>query len=399
MKHTLAQNRQLFNVKDIAYATTMDNLAEGQLGIFAEGSDTSIAASVDTFAELPEKFIILSKLGGKVYYSFDTISKNTIKDIMFKEYQAQAVNIWKTTINHCECVSGFYIKLNVSEASLIQRDGLTGTHSDFIVGVTAEEVDCQCQDGVLSGYDNNIVTKMSVQKINAMDSAFYEAEAEYDVTGMTVYADQAALTTANGSPTKGDLGVVTGEGLKQYTGSAWEVVGTVAGVISNIDAFILNSEDLNKDASTTNDLLLQLVVKSKVQTAPLYRDLEVNYVFPRGVKLNPAISVNNGAKNFEFTETQALQYEIGAGYDVRAEEFDNMSNYTNLNNYPRLSDGIQNPDLVYQFENNTNYDTLTFEFFTDKVEANNGDKRSFCVIFGVEDGTDSSTELKNLFTA
>jgi hypothetical protein len=353
MKNTLAQNRQLFNVKDIAYSTTMDNLAEGQIGIFAEGSNTSIASTVDTFAELPEKFVILSKLGGKVYYSFDTISKNSIKDIMFKEYQAQAVNIWKTTINHCECVEGFYIKLNISEASLIQRDGMTWAHSDFIVGVTAEEIDCQCQDGVLSGYDNNIVTKMAVEKINAINSPFYEAEAQ-----------------------------------------------TLAGAtITDIDAFIATNKTVNQDADTTNDVLMQLVIKGKAQPAPLYRDLEVNYVFPRGVKLNPAISVNNGAKSFEFTQTQALQYEIGAGYDVRAEEFDNMSNFTNLNYYPQLSDGIQNPYLVYQFENNTNYDTLTFEFSTDKVEANSGEKRNFCIIFGVEDGTDSSTELKNLFTA
>lgn len=399
MKSTLANNKQIFNVKDIAYATTIENLAEGQLGIFPEGGNTSIAATVDTFAELPDSFEIISKLGGKVYTGFAPIQKSKVSNILANAYQAQAVNIWKTTINHCECVNGFYVKINLDEQSLIQRDGLTWAHSDFVVGVTAEEIDCQCADGVLSGYDNNIVTKMAVEKINALNSPFYEAQIEYDVTGMTVYANQAALDTANASPTKGDLGVVTGEGLKQYDGSAWEVVGTVAGVISDVTSFIENSETLNKNSSTADDLLLQLVIKGKVQPAGNYNDLEVNYVYPRGVKLTPVISVNNGSKNFAFTETQALQYEIGSGYDLRAEEFELLSLSTGLNHYPQLSDGIQAPGLVYQVENGKNYDTVSFEFETDKVEKNNGDSRLFGVVLVAETGSATATEITDLFTA
>lgn len=399
MKNTLANNKQVFNVKDIAYSTTLENLAEGQVGFFAEGSNTSIAATVDTFAELPEKFFIISKLSGITRVGFDTITKSSIKNILAKAYTAQAVNIWETIVNYCDCATGFQIKINIDEDSLMRRDGLTWAHSDFVVGVTAEEIDCQCKDGVLSGYDNNIITKMAVAKVNAVNSPYYAAEAKYDVTGMTVYEDQAALTTANGSPTKGDLGVVTGEGLKQYTGSAWEVVGTVAGLITDIDSFIENSQDLNSDDVTTNDLLLTLVIKSKVQSAGLYRDLEVNYVYPRGVKISPAISVNNGAKNFLFTETQALAFEIGAGYDMRAEEFEVMSLSGVLNNYVQLSDGIASPDLVYQFENGKNYTTVSFEFSTDKVEANSGEKRNFSIILAAEAGSAEATEITNLFTA
>lgn len=398
MKSTLANNKQLFNVKDIAYATTIDNLAEGQFGIFPEGSVTSIAATVNTFAELPESFTILSKVGGKIYNSFDTIKKSKIRNILFKEYQPEQVNVWETIINYCDCVNGFYLKVGIDEQSLIQTNGLTWTDTDFIVGVTAEEIDCQCQDGVLSAYDNNIVTKMAVEKVNALNSPFYEAEIKYDVTGMTVYANQAALTSANGSPTKGDLGVVTGEGLKQYDGSAWEVVGTVSGVITDVDSFIENSETINKDTNTTNNLLLTLVIKGKIIPSGNYNDLEVNYVYPRGVRLNPSVSVNEGAKSFPFTQTQALQFEIGAGYDMKAEEWECLSLYGTLNHYPRLSDGIQAPGLVYQFENGVNYDTLAFEFFTDKVEANNGDSRSFFVLLGAETGSDESTDLEALFT-
>ena len=352
MKSTLAENLQLFNAKTIAYSTTQENLAEGQFGIFAEGSNTSIAASVDTFAELPAKFNIVSKVGGKVYYSFDTIEKSKIINITQKDYVAQVANVWKTTITYCDCVTGFQINLGVDERSLIQRDGLTWTHRDFIVGVTADEIDCQCADGVLSGRDNNLITKMAVEKINAMASAFYEASAE-----------------------------------------------TVAGVaVPDIDAFIATNAAVNEDANTTNDVLLVLVVKGKIQAAPLYADIDVNYVYPRGVKLSPSISVNNGAKSIPFTQVTALVYEQGSGYDMRAFEWENMNYYTDLNYFTRLSDGITAPGVVYQFQNGVNYDVVSFEFYTDKVEKNNGDKRLFGVVIGAATGSTAANNLQALFT-
>ena len=67
-----------------------------------------------------------------------------------------------------------------------------------------------------------------------------------------------------------------------------------------------------------------------------------------------------------------------------------MSLYTNLNFYPRLSDGIQNPDLVYQFENNKNYKTITFEFDSKKSgleDVPEGRYKKFGVLFGTENNT------------
>ena len=43
MKSTLADIKQLFNVKDIAYDTNIDNLTDGQIGIFPEDSNVSIS--------------------------------------------------------------------------------------------------------------------------------------------------------------------------------------------------------------------------------------------------------------------------------------------------------------------------------------------------------------------
>jgi hypothetical protein len=353
MKSTIADIRQLFNVKAMAFATTQENLANNQFGIFAEGSNTSIAATIDTFAELPARFNIVSKVNGKTYYSLSTIEKSRISNIMSKNYVAPVANEWETTITYCECATGFSINIGVDEAALMQRDGLTWAHRDFVVGFAAEEIDCQCIGGVLQGRDNNVLTKLAVEKINGMNSPYYEAEAR---------------NAANA-------------------------------VVTDIDAFIATNAVVNGDGNPANNVLLKLVIKSKIQATPVYEQIDVNYVYPRGTRISPSISVNDGAKNIPFTQLVALGYEIGAGYDLRAEEWENMNYYTTLNYYPRLSDGITARGVVYQFDNNANYDTLSFEFETDKVEKNNGDSRLFGVIIGGLANSAGINAIQALFTA
>lgn len=399
MKSTLADIKQLFNVKAIAYNTNINALAEGEFGVFPEGSETSVVSGT-TYATLPDQFRIVSKLNGKLYYSFDTIEKVRMFNQQSKSYVSEQVNIWEGLIDHCNCINGVTLKINIDEQSLIQRDGLTWTHSDFVVVVSPEELLCFCScDGTYPVYENNILTQLIYQKIIAMNSPFYTASVKVSVASLTTYANQAALDVAVPAPATGALAIVTGAGLKQYNGTAWVVVGSVAGVLTDVATFVETNKAVNTDSNTANDALkLTLVIQGKPQSAGTYRDLEVNYVYPRGVKLNPVITVNN-EKTVTFTQTQALRFEVGAGYDLRAEEFESISLYTNLNFYPRLSDGIQNPELVYQFENATNYNTITFEFGSKKSgleDVPEGDYKKFGVLFGIEDNT-MFTELVDMF--
>jgi hypothetical protein len=166
-----------------------------------------------------------------------------------------------------------------------------------------------------------------------------------------------------------------------------EVVQEDGTPVPDVAAFVLANEEANTDSDLTKDgPKLKLVIKGKLSPVVSYKDLDVNYVYPRGVKLNPAVTIN-GEATIPFTQTQALHFEIGAGYDLRAEEFESMSLYTNLNFYPRLSDGIQNPDLIYQFENFKRYKTVTFEFNSKKSgleDVPEGDNKKFGVLFGTE---------------
>jgi len=162
------------------------------------------------------------------------------------------------------------------------------THNDFVVAVAPQELLCSCScDGTKKVYENNIITKVLYDKIIAINSPFYTAE----------------VTEEDGTP------------------------------VPDVAAFVLANEAVNTDDDDTNDgPKLKLVIKGKLSPAVTYKDLDVNYVYPRGVKLNPALTVN-GESTIAFTETQSLGFEVGAGYDLRAEEFESMSLYTNLNFY------------------------------------------------------------------
>lgn len=355
MKSTIAYNRQLFNVKGIAYGTTLEALADGEFGIFPGDSDTSVPAGT-TFATLPAEFRILSKLDGKVYFGFDTIKKSEIRHVQTKEYQPEGVNIWKATIEHCDCIKTALVKIGIEEDSLMRRDGLSWADTDASVVSAPKELTCVCDCTGKPVYDNHIMTKAVWAQINAVNSPFYLAKVE--------------------------------------TAAGVALVNEAA-----IDAFITANEAINTDDDETNDgEKLVIVIESKPAGTRNYKDLDVNYIFPRGAKLFPSIALNGGTSCIEFEETQEIQYEIGAGADLRAEEFECLSLYTSLNHYPQLHDGIATEDLVYQFQNGVKYNTVDFEFYTEKVNRNDGDKRSFGVMLGAENPV-VFAELEAIFQA
>lgn len=350
MKSTLADNKQLFNVKALAAAGLDPNaMPDGQFGIVDASTGLTVVPAF--FNALPAKFLFVSKLDGKVYYSFDEIEKATIKNKIAKDYTAPKQNIWKGEVGGgCGCINGATLTVNIEDMSLIMRDGLTWTHRDMFYQVAPEEINCFCDDGTKNPvYENNVLTMLLAQKVNESNSPFYYAEVE-------------------------NAGVVVGD----------------------VPAFVKANKAVNTDANAANDgAKLTLVLKSKVLPTPAFDTFNATYLYTRGTRIVPALAVDGTA--IKFTETQAMAYEIGAGYDLRAEEWENMNYYTNLNGFAQLSDGLPSGLVKYQFENATNYDTLTFEFYTDKVERNNGDKRLFGVLLGVKDGNAAFATLKTIF--
>jgi hypothetical protein len=380
MKHTIAQNKQLFNVKAIANAKTYEALAEGEVGFYPVGSNTSLAANA-IYADLPAEFKIVSKINGQVLFSFDTIRKAQMRNYQAKVYVAPKVNIWEGVVKHCKCIKTATFKVYLEEDALMRRDGATWADADSTVATAPPALTCACDCNGEEAYDNNIMTKELIKQINSQDTPYYSASAKIVVAGLATGAAFPA------GPVQGQLFLKTGAtaGVNIYDGTAWKVIANATGVVTDLDTLTAVNKVANTDENATNDgVLVTLVITGKPMSALPYKDLDINHVFPRGVRLTPSVSINGGEASVTFTETQNIGYEIGAGADLRAEEWENMNYYTTLNHYPQLHDGIAADGLVYQFENGKTYSTVDFEFYTDKTEKNNGDKRSFGVMLASE---------------
>lgn len=353
MKSTLADNRQILNVKAIASGVALEALQEGQLGIFPAGGGNSISSSA-TFNTLPEEFFFISKLGGKIYRSFDTFKKSQIIRKTKSPYKAGVVNILKATLDSCACINFATLVIDVNEAGLEARDGLTWQHRDTYT-VTKPEYDCACANGAEGDTvkENNIFTKLLVEKIVQTNSDYYTAEMQ-----------------------KEDGTVVELEDFETFFKENFE-----------------EGDDGSGGSTPAPREALSLVITGKDFGRKVYNDLEVNYIYPRGVKLRAGLVFDNkvdspftfvNAESFAlFNEEQALVYENGAGADLRALEWDLMGYFTNVIDRT-LPCGALVPDVVFQFENGKNYNSVSFEVLTDKTETNNGDKRLFGVILATE---------------
>jgi hypothetical protein len=398
MESTLADNRQMFNVSQIAYSTAIENLTNGQFGIFAEGSTTSVASGVD-FSTLPDSFNLIGKVGNKLYRSFTTIEKAKMRNQLSKAYVAPVSNMWQAIIEHCNCIKGFTLNIHVDDMCRIQDEGLTWAHKDFVVDVQPKELLCLCScDGKFPTYENNVITKLLVEKVIAMKSPYYNSFASIDVTDLVTYDDLDAIE-AIVDPELGDL-VINGDTdeLLVWNGTAWVVVGTSDGVITELTIFVSVFQPLNTDDNTDNDgPMLQFNIESAIFPTPDYKDLEENYCYPRGIKIIPSLTLNQGV-GIPFVETQAMVFEQGAGYDMRAEEWSVMSYSYESNHYPTLSDNIASPNLRYQFENGVNYNVVNFEFFSPNTLANDGRDRLFGVTIGATTATPALfTALESIF--
>lgn len=388
MNSTTAQIKQLYNVKALATAgLAPDAIPNDTFGIV----DCSTGLTVT--AALPTRYTIVSKVGGKVYHSVTPIETAKMFSKKSKGYVAPTAEVWTGTIECCSCIDQLIFSLNLDETSLRLMSGLSWTQKDMAVVVAPEELKCLCKcDGTHTVYDNNVMTRLLVNKIIAMNSPFYTANASISVTGIT------SGSTLPSTPDAGDLFIKTGtdEGLYVHDGTDWNLIGTDTGTLTDMDTFINVFETVNTDSDPDNDgPLMSINILGINQTMPIYHDIEANYIYPRGVRMHPTITSGKGCIT-QFTQTTSLVFEQGAGYDLRAEEYENMNYYTNLNSEVLKADGLPNYTMHYQFENLKTYNTISFEYMTDKVDKNEGDKRLFGVVLGIENGTLFNT-LKTLF--
>lgn len=325
MKSTISDIRYLLKVDSIAEAgVEATELAAGELGIF--GTDSPLSLAPAAYADLPKEVNLVLNTGKGFIMTPYVINKANIRNQMAKAPTAAQPEIWEATIDHCDCVNGFELRIGIDETSLLDRDGFTWSHKDNYYGMTSDEIDCYCKDGeFVSTEDNNKITAMLAAKVNAANSPYYYAE-----------------------------------------------------VVDSADAVVEDPSTLDGSAN------VKLRIVGKNIPSGDYGPIETDYTHLRGVRLHPIVALNQGT-TVQFEKTQSLAYEVGSGYDLRAEEWDNMNTYTTLNYQTVMSDGLPSKNIKYQFDSDASYHTFTMEYDRNKQDiAGEGDRNTVLVLFASE---------------
>ena len=389
MKSNIADNRQLFNAKAMATAgLTVDDIPDNTLGIIDVSTGLTVIPA--NFAAYPDKTRIVGKVGGSTYFSFAEIEKASIERKSKLPYVAPQTEVWTGTIENCKCTDSVKLSIHINDETLKNRDGLTWAHLDNYVEVKAAEMRCYCDYADTAPvYENNILTSLLVASVNNANSPFYGASAKVPVTSI----DSGTTFPASPLPRKEYIKTGANAGLYVYT-TVWVLVGVADGTLTDPMAYTAAHTDSNTDVAVYyTGKLMSITIFAKAKTTPNYNDMEANYTYPRGTTLRPGLTID-GVVGIQFTKTTSAIFEKGAGYDMRAEEFDNMGYYTQVLHRNLLSGTFLDPKVKFQFENGVNYNSIAFDFSTKKVNSNDGDRR----LFGVTIGT-SVTAVYNQLVA
>lgn len=353
MKHKIAQNRSLIVVDAIKKGSVETALNASTNGtVFIKPS----TGQGDDVAITDEGYRVLSKFDGKIYQSFGTIRKKDILYVNAKEYKAPVAEVWEATPT-CQCSNPnktLKLEINISSPYYENTNGAFNMgNNKFYTAV----------DKGKCNYDGDCET-VGVYKNHLLVRAIY---AEYLAQGGSEYY---TMTIKEGANALADLAAV--------------------------DAFIATNKAVNTDANKTNNSKpLTIVLTAKIVSPTLYRDLDVNYVYPRGIKLNPVFILDE-EQVLKFTQTTKLVQEIGSGYDLKDEERSVMSLHTDLKNYPTLIDGTPSPELVYQVDASKKYHTVTVEYKS-PTSLHAEDYTPVSITFATTDQA-VFTKLKTIFT-
>lgn len=395
MESTLANIRQLFNAKAITVTgKTIDQIADNEIGFVNKSTGKTVkGVSIST---IPDEFLIVAKVDGKTYYGIEPVKKANMINIRETVAQNQVVNIWSGMIKDCNCLSSVLLNIRITSPEFMNTHG--NTAFDGHVVLSSYEMRCHCScDGKHPVYENNVITKLLVDKVNTSNTDYYSASLAIDTSDVP----NASTAPSSPSPNKGDLYYKTAatKGIYIYDGTAWKIITDEDGNITDEDTFQANIVDRNLgDTVADYGPYVSIIITGNVSPSQASPDVERDYVSPLGYKLLPSI-ILNGDKGVAFTEIQDLQFSLGEGRDLRHNEWENMTFYTNLNYDPVIdTTGMPYNQLIYQFSAAKNYTTFAFEYLAPNVNTNDGRQRLFGVTIGVAaDLTTVISDLKAMF--
>lgn len=303
----------------LAAGLTADSLTDGQIGVFDANTNESVDAT-----KAPKEFYIAVGVGavpgGTSPASLNVsagqkIQMKGIGAYTFRPHTPASAQVIEITNLKPKCDTDYALKVEFNNEQIYRQQGFN-QYSHIYNVRTGCCVDC---GDACERVDANQLVKAFVNKIN------------FDTKGMLKAA-------------------------------ALNPVGKA--VITDMDAFIATNKEVNEDADDTNDvvMIIQLTVKNDMAKSPT-DTINGNYYKRRGTGM--IVSFAEGFKCFgTITETAALAYEEGSGYDVRQREYI-AGGYNNRPGTYRISEtnpGLTPGGFAYFADVATNYDRVALEY-------------------------------------
>lgn len=247
-----------------AAGTSLDALADGQLGIFDVNTNLAVPATA------VKKFFLAVGVDSNGDGTIDNIvtsagqevQKENIRDFTFKPHTAARPMILEITdLNNIKCETEYAIKFEFRNSQIYARQGYVQYTKTF--GIKTE-----CCDGSDAGINTDLVKKF-LEAFNADESGMFKAE---------------AITGASGT------------------------------VIADLDAYVADEANLAVLGNvslriTSNDLAIQK-----------YCDINLQYHNLRQTVIIPSLIEGFNCTG-KVTITQNAASEEGSGYDIKQKEY------------------------------------------------------------------------------
>lgn len=322
----------------LANGNTLDQLAEGQLGVFSNDTNLSVAGSI------PRNFYFATKNNGKIKVSAGQhIQNRLILALNYATPSDPQAFVFEVTGYTAECETDYALKLEVRNGDIYQRQGFVQFTDTFAVRTG-------CCDACLTENCNT--------------------GSKFELTKLMI----EALTVAN----------------KDYIVSVQAIEGPGGAVIPDVDAY-----EASEGADAPIGFRVTLGSAGKNEGMPI----NVLYKYNRASWGIPVL-VDGFSCSGKVTITQEAKPGEGLGYDLRQREYFEKG-WTDSPYRTNVLTGLAKPEYNrYLIQENQNYflGTVVHNFYS---EAGWGEYVNELATFIAVPEADANTitSLKNFFTA
>lgn len=352
----------------------VNELLEGQIGIFDSATNKSVDATSTNLSKIKEFSVVLG-VGKPVGGNIPNIRKSpgwgiqtrNVKSYTYQSYSEARSKILKIdpgTGAYCE--KDFMIKIELSNGEIYRTQGFNAFSKIFSVTTSCCDECYTCYSG-----DTNEVTSLMVSAINADDDGIFTAKAiiKQDV----LIADVAAGGVLSQDYTAGDE-------------------------ITDFNDLLVLAQ-FNKTVNAVADKYFSYItVEASSLSLAKFLGINLNYFLTRQTDIK-VTQTKGFSCDKDITVIQELAYEMGSGYDLYQQEY-HAQGHQEVGPY-RVSPivGLAKNDIVSLVDDTEKYDVVHLSYansyFSESREYDPMGQRT-TVAFPVADTTARNTFISTL---